>query len=359
MEIIKYKIIKGDTLESIAKKNELSVRELVSFHNSHSTITQSLTGEYLPIHLEYMFVPLIQKLGSDNVEGIHSQDFKLKTRYRCEQVNTSKMNGNLVHFLQQNFQYLVKSNFTNNGFYVELEDHHFDFNPTYLNPSFGFISKTEFIKNKIFFQISKENGRLTKISNKKEVNESWQEFKKNKFYNDDFIMQLMKTNTHAVEELCAMGDRQFAEDYPLMEEEYRRNLLYFTLFDKILVQKIDNIENEQFNFSSTIVPPIIIPIEFRYDKISEEDHIIKFRKVGKVKLNDTLISEIKQKYDEIHKPSIKYNYTEYKIEFRVRGEFNTEKKIIENADLFIIEQIADNIENHCEFHLKKLHNYTS
>jgi hypothetical protein len=43
----------------------------------------------------------------------------------------------------------------------------------------------------------------------------------------------------------------------------------------------------------------------------------------------------------------------------VRGEWNTEKKIIENADLFIIEQIADNIENHCEFHLKKLHNYTS
>ncbi|WP_159479891.1 hypothetical protein [Chryseobacterium sp. 18068] len=110
---------------------------------------------------------------------------------------------------------------------------------------------------------------------------------------------------------------------------------------------------------STLVPPIIIPIEFRYDKISEENNVLKFRKVGKAILNDKLISEIKQKYDEIHKPSIKYNFTEYKLEFRVRGEFDLQTKIMENADLFIIEQIADNIENNCEFHLKKLQNHTS
>jgi hypothetical protein len=109
----------------------------------------------------------------------------------------------------------------------------------------------------------------------------------------------MKTNQHAVNELLAMGDRQFDIDYELMEEEYRRNLLYFTLFDKFLVERIENIKNEQFDFMSTLVPPIIIPLEFRYDKISEEDNIIKFRKVGTAQLNDKLISEIRQKYDEI------------------------------------------------------------
>jgi LysM repeat protein len=359
MEFKQYKIQKKDTLQSIAEKQKMSVKELVHFHNSFCTITQLITGEHLPIHLEYLFVQPEALRESCKKENTDLKEFEGKTRYRCEQINTSKMNGSLVHFLQQNFQYLVKSNFSNNKFYVELEDHHFEFNPTYLNPSFAFISKTEFIKNRIFFQISEDNGRLSEIHNKKEMNENWQKFKKNEFYNDEFIIQLLKTNIHAVNELLTMGDRQFAEDYPLMEEEYRRNLLYFTLFDKVLVKDIKNIEKEQFDFMSTIVPPVVVPIEFRYDTISEEDHIINFRKVGIAKLDEKIISEIKQKYDEIHKPSIKYNYTEYKLEFRVRGEFNKEKKIIENADLFIIEQIADNIENRCEFHLKKMHNYTT
>lgn len=359
MEFTKYKVQQGDTLQTIAEKEKISVKDLINFHNAHSLITQSITGDYLPIHLEYVFLPLQSVREAEEKKRQESKEFERKSRYRCEQVNTSKINGNLVHFLQQNFQYVVKSHFRNNKFFVGLEDHHFDFNPTYLNPSFAFISKTEFIKNQVFFNISQENGRLEQINNKKEINDKWQEFKKNEFYKDEFIIQLMKTNEHAVNELLVMGDRQFAVDYELMEEEYRRNLLYFTLFDKILVQNIENIKNEEFNFMSTLVPPIIIPLDFRYDKISEENNIVKFRKVGTARLNDELISEIKQKYDEIHKPGIKYNFTEYKLEFRVRGEWNTEKKTIENADLFIIEQIADNIENHCEYHLKKLHNYTS
>lgn len=359
MEFIKYIIKKGDTLQSIAEKEKMSTKDLIDFHNANNPITQSITGDHLPIHLKYIFLPPKAVREAEEKKKQEFKDFERKTRYRCEQVNTSKINGSLVHFLQQNFQYVVKNHYKNNKFFVGLEDHHFDFNPTYLNPSFAFISKTEFIKNQVFFSISEKDGRLAEISNKKEINESWQEFKKNEFYNDEFIIQLMKTNQHAVNELLAMGDRQFDIDYELMEEEYRRNLLYFTLFDKFLVERIENIKNEQFDFMSTLVPPIIIPLEFRYDKISEEDNIIKFRKVGTAQLNDKLISEIRQKYDEIHKPGIKFNFTEYKLEFRVRGEWNTETKIIENADLFIIEQIADNIENNCEFHLKRLHNYTS
>ncbi|WP_159479893.1 LysM peptidoglycan-binding domain-containing protein [Chryseobacterium sp. 18068] len=223
----KYRIEQGDTLEAISKKQNIDVKELVDFHNSHNTITQSIIGDYLPIHLEYIYLPLESPIKEENKYAEDPKEFGRKVRYRCEQVNTSKINGNLAHFLQQNFQYVVKNNGKKNEFFVGLEDHHFDFNPTYLNPSFSFISKTEFIKNQVYFQISEENGKLSEVNNKKEISENWEEFKKNEFYNDDFIIQLRKTNEHAVRELLNMGDRQFSVDYELTEEEYRRNLFYF------------------------------------------------------------------------------------------------------------------------------------
>ncbi|MFL9834245.1 hypothetical protein [Chryseobacterium terrae] len=359
MNFTKYRIEQEDTLESISEKQKINIKDLIDFHNSHNTITQSIIGNYLPIHLEYIYLPLDSSIKKEETIDTNLKEFGKKLRYRCEQVNTSKINGSLAHFLQQNFQYVVKKEGLKNSFFVGLEDHHFDFNPTYLNPSFSFISKTEFIKNQVVFNISEEDGRIKKVINKEEIHDKWEQFKIDKFHNDDFIIQLKKTNEHAVQELLNMGDRQFAVNYELTEEEYRRNLFYFILFDKLLVDSIENIEREQFDFMSTLVPPIVIHIEFRYDKISQDDNILKFRKVGKAILNDELISEIKNKYDEIHKPNIKYNYTEYKLEFRVRGEFNLDTNIMENADLFIIEQIADNIENHCEFHLKKLQNHTS
>ena len=59
----------------------------------------------------------------------------------------------------------------------------------------------------------------------------------------------------------------------------------------------------------------------------------------------------------MHKPNIKYGFTEYKLEFTVKVEHNTKEKLVENADLYLTEQIADNIENTCEFHLKQLQNF--
>ena len=59
----------------------------------------------------------------------------------------------------------------------------------------------------------------------------------------------------------------------------------------------------------------------------------------------------------MHKPNIKYGFTEYKLEFRVRIKYNIEAKLVETADLYIMEQIADNIDNTCEFHLKRLNEF--
>jgi hypothetical protein len=35
----------------------MSTKDLIDFHNANNPITQSITGDHLPIHLKYIFLP--------------------------------------------------------------------------------------------------------------------------------------------------------------------------------------------------------------------------------------------------------------------------------------------------------------
>ncbi len=284
-------------------------------------------------------------------------EIEQEARYRCVQTNSSNVDGNMVHFVEQKFQYLLQQSVTEKIGKVKLEEHLYNFSPAVLNLSFEFISKTEFIKNNVIFTISDKNGRVDKILNLAKINEQWQTFKNTEFDKSKFIIKLLLTNPKAVDELKELGDKQFSLDYHLAVEEYRRNLFYFICFDSFLVEPIEQIQTVEFPFMSTIVPPIVVPVVFNYKQIPLNNDIIKISKVGSLKLDDALVTEIEKKYDEMHKPSIKYGFTEYKLEFTVDIEYNIKSKLVENANLYLTEQIADNIENTCEFTVKQLKNF--
>lgn len=57
------------------------------------------------------------------------------------------------------------------------------------------------------------------------------------------------------------------------------------------------------------------------------------------------------------KPAIKYSFMEYKLFFSCIIELETETKLLERGTLSLKEEVADNIENTCEFSLARLHNY--
>ena len=82
---------------------------------------------------------------SEDEKFLRDLTFDQQARYRCEQVNISKVNGNTVHFVEQKFQSLLKNNLEQKTGYIKLEEHLYNFSPPILNLSFEFISKTEFI----------------------------------------------------------------------------------------------------------------------------------------------------------------------------------------------------------------------
>jgi len=347
MEIIKYEIKKGDTLESIAIQQGLPVRELVNFHNENCGLTNMIIGDKVPIQLTFI---LLEKEKKD----INEEDI-CAARYRCEQINTSKFNGNLVHYVEQNFQYLLKINFQEKTGHVKLEDYKKNMSPALIAETFDFIKATERIKNNVSFKLNSK-GKIKEITNKEEINKNWNDFKESTFSDLAFIKKLQEVNPSAVHELKNIGDRQFSLSAN-NEEEYWRNFFYFCCFDQYLFNN-DHWDEMKFDFVSTIVPPIIIPLSIRYDKVDEKDGIITVRKVAEYKLTENLEKEIIKRYDELHKSVVKYNFTAYKLIFRSTIEIDSSNKTLKTGKVVLKEEVSDNIENECTFTIKKLENFT-
>ena len=56
MTFMKYEIKSDDTLQSIAHMFGKDLKELLVFHNQNSNFTQHITGDYIPIHVNFLII---------------------------------------------------------------------------------------------------------------------------------------------------------------------------------------------------------------------------------------------------------------------------------------------------------------
>ncbi|REC41992.1 hypothetical protein [Chryseobacterium pennipullorum] len=356
MEFIKYRIQKKDTLQSIAEGQNLSVQDLIDFHNQHSGITNVIIGNSLPIHLTHIMVSKehIKKQKVKKITDGEKAVFNQKARYRCEQINTTRINGELAQFVEQKFQYLLKMDTVNTIGSVKREDYLKKVTPPVMMDVLHFIEETDNIKHNVLFTLG-EDGQMDRILNRKELNKNWLEYKKSQMSLNPFIVELKKNNKDAVQELIRLGDIQFSLD-AANEEEYRKDFFYFTCFNQYNVN--DELKSVDFSFLSTVVPPNVVPLTLRYDTISEQNDILTVRMVAEYTLTDELEKNIINQYNNLHKPSIGFSYTQYKLVFRSKIEIDTKTKLVKTAVVKLKESIADNIENECNYSIKQLENHT-
>lgn len=287
-----------------------------------------------------------QHPGQESLAGIN------EVKYRCEQENVTKMNGIPVSNSIQKFQYSVKINQGNNIAQVKLEDHYYSMNPPVLNKIFDFITQTEFIKNDLLFKIDK-NGKLDQILNLPEQEKKWIDLKESKEFETEFIRTLGLTNPEGLKQLIEEGDNQFLSSRD-SSEEHRRNLFIWILFDKHLYQSEEVNEPDIFLYQSHLVPPLSIPLKVKEEIITQDNENSTWRKTFTTDLNVELVDQIKSKYDEMHKPTLHYSFTNYNLDIYLTKEVSKESRFIEVAKLRITEEIENNVESYCEFTVRKL-----
>lgn len=355
MEFKIHNVYGEEKLSSIAKKYDTTPEEIKALNPQAKFIKLPFSSTVVG-HGQQIKIPIPEKkviqtqFYSD--APLNNFIFNSKARYRCEQINSTKVNNTLTSYVNQKTQYLLEQNLEEKYARTELEEFLYEVIPPALADSFELVKSTEFIKNKAYFQLS-ENGKIEKLLNRNTILKQWNEFKEKDFPKLPFISSLK--NKESVKNIEQAGNKQFQN--PNIQE-YQRTLFNFLCFDQYLYKAIEELEKEEFFYASTLLPPLVIPLEFRYDKVRENKNMLTIKKIAEVKLSDKLIQELTAKYNEMLKPAIKYSFTEYKLFFSCIIEFDTETKLLEKGSVSLKEEVADNIENTCEFSLTRLLNYT-
>lgn len=285
------------------------------------------------------------------IESLH---FTKQARYRCEQLNVSKVDGNLTGNGKQKFQYLMSLGANNKFGKVKLEEHYYDFAPAVLNKSFEMISANEKIKNNdVVFAIN-ENGLFDRVLNRLHLKKDWIDFRDGDFQELEFVKILRENNQDVYQELISSGNKQFSEDYDIALE-YQTNLFYLTLFDNHLMNENSaDFPEKEFKFTSLLFPEIFIPLKM-ITTVSEEDaNTISLKRESEMMLDKELETKIENSYRELYQSAIQFGFSEYRLVFNIDLKYDKYTKIAEIAECYIEEEVLNNLENMCSYNIKRV-----
>lgn len=351
MKFIQYKIQKGDTLESIAGKYEIDVEYLKNFHNSHSGIASLIIGDKLPIQLNHViinaesFKDVLHK--NQNVKDL---DFNFKSRYRCEQLNISKINNEVVTMSASTYsEFLVRKTDYRAIFNINLTDFTFSVDPVVFEKGFEFSHKFEKIKSPVTVEISKY-GLVNKIYNRNDIEKRWMHFRDSELINDEMFKQLSSQAPAQAKDIIDTGNKEF-----LKEENFAKmldkNLFYHIFFRAYQGGDLKDYTLHQF---SQIFPNIDLSTDVVKSLVNEDENSATYRLVGTLNRNNLSEEVLKEMYDEIYKPSIKYSYSEFDFIYRITYTIDKKSNFITEGKASIAEKVKNNFEIITEYKIKKV-----
>ena len=306
--------------------------------------------EDLPLEERKKYLISLQK----EKEKKQLDTFGEQTRYRCEQINVTKVDdiprSNSVIKTQFSLSLSLERMIAK----IKLEDYIYEIIPNLLNVIFDFIKQTEYIKHNVHLQLAK-NGKIEEITNKAEINKNWKDFLNSGKFETEFIQKLRDKNPEVLNQIIETGNKQFAIN-AASEEDYRRELFYMIIFDEFLTNKeIGIIKKEDFMFRSVLIPDTIIPMLLESELMkNDKDNIYKYKKKGTALISDEKRKEIKEKYDKYQKPDIQYNFTEYYLGFSIETDIDNMNKLPLNSRMEIFEGVKHNVDSICNFKLRRL-----
>ncbi|KMQ60281.1 hypothetical protein ACM46_18930 [Chryseobacterium angstadtii] len=351
MKVIRYEIKESDTLESIAKKYEIETEYLKAFHNSHSGIASLIIGDKLPIQLSHViinaesFKDVLHK--NQNVKDL---DFNLKSRYRCEQLNISRVNNEVITMSANTYlEFLVQKVDHSPIFDISVTDFTFSVDPVVFEKGFEFSHKFEKIKSPVIVEILK-SGKVDKVYNRDDIEKRWIHFRDFGLANDDMFKQLSSQAPAQAKDVVDTGNKEF-----LKEENFAgmldKNLFYHIFFRAYQGAGLEDYTVHQF---SQIFPNVELSTDIVKSMVNEDENSATFRLVGTLNRKDLSEEGLKGMYDQIYKPTIKYSYSEFDFVYRITYTIDKKSNFMTEGKASIAEKVKNNFEIITEYKIKKV-----
>lgn len=347
MEFIKYEIKDGDSLETIANKNNLSVDELIEFHNENSGITQKIDRE-IPIHLKYLLIKYSESIQEDIIPD---KFLESSLKYRCEQNVFTYINKVPVSNATTKRDFSVELKVFEGKLLVKVKllDNILEVNPSNYTEAANVVAQLDLIKcNEVILQINEQDGSILKVVNHQDIIRLWEdkrrEFKANAAHLD------AKSKREVDDFINLINDQILIEENLI--DDYKSKMFFDVYFNKYLVDAADKLDSYKTFFRSQLFEGQKTEIEIRQDIIRQDEDVTTVRKVSETISKN--VQRAEELYNLRYKPMIGYQFSSYEVSYRERSSYNTQKNFLEELDVTIIEQIVNNLELKIHYTVRKI-----
>lgn len=347
MELIKHKIQKKDTLDSIAEKYKITINELKDFHNQHCGITQKII-DVLPAHLEFVF---LESKVEESKEKVSEKFTERQLKYRCEQNVFTYINKVPVSNATTKRDYLVELKILEEKLFVKVKllDNILEVNPNTYAEAANIIAQLDVIKcNDVILQVNETDGSILRIVNHSEIIKGWEkkraEFEQNSVTLDSQAKKEVKNFINLI-------DDQILNEENLIDD-YKGKMFFDIYFNKFLANSPDKLDSYQTVFRSQLFEGQKTDISIRQDVLDQNGDLLTVRKVSETLSKDT--QRAKELYDLRYKPMIGYQFSSYETSYRERSSYNEKENYLEEMDVTIMEQIKNNLELRIHYTVRKI-----
>ena len=283
----------------------------------------------------------IDMLAAGNIEKLHG-----KARYRFKQMNSIRFEDVPISSSTVRAQYYLERD----GYklHSKCEESYYTFTPQQ-NKIADFLSFSDQVRSDIHLQFD-EDGKILKVLNEQELRENWEKTKDQSLAENEFMQSLTREQ---YDNIIKAGDAEF-QDMQLFIRNLGTNLFFREILGQYLTRQPDNYMSENLKTLSNFFKDTTIEALLSYSKLKEDKDFVFIAKESTLN-RDTLdeLSMIRQ-YDELYKPKIKYNFTEYDYTYHVTIKLNKNDGLIENSSISLTEKIKNNMVCSIHFDLKRV-----
>ena len=277
------------------------------------------------------------------------QAVTLEARYRCEQMNTTKVEDNISFHCTTKKQYHLEYYGTNKA-KISLEQFLYKINPEVLQDAIIATEPLEYGKENVLVALNKDNI-IENILNYKDIKDQWEAFKP-KLMQTSFYRALLQHDFKAAEGFMNGGDTEFGSEANLIKT-YEKAFFFHVMFNDY-DPWIDRSEKQKLKFNSQIFVDVPIELELTHGIIDENSETVEIMTVGKLVkdgLDNTILEE---QYNKFYKPMIEYDFTEYNYEYIIRRVIDKKTTLILSAKANLKEEVKYNYQFITQFDLKKI-----
>lgn len=329
MDYIEYNIQQGETLDSIAKKHNLSSEELLHFHNSKSGITQKIVSDYIPFHIKSLLVHPDNILTPVKIEQFPPTlhyNFPKNARYKIEIATSLYFMGKPISENKIESVWQINYNERDNSVLVEVQNKKHVKVDGQIKPLLEVIDKINKTTDVLHLELN-EDKTLKNVINLDSVLQRWEKIKledlKIHELEDDYFKLIIDA---------------YHQEFSTLSQSLEKNILYQIFFypqGKISIptNASQNIEENKQTISQLLPKQsIFYDLSYKTKMVANEIEVLCSASASKNWNKRVLEKEYKKNYAEILEDSFQFQFT-------LNSQYiHAKNGVLKNGKTFIKEQ---------------------